>query len=203
MTSRVTTILAAAITLAGASWAQAQQQPAPQDKPSITKQAEQVARDAKPISKVNMVKINATIQAIDTTARTVTLRDEMGNEDVYTVSKDMQRFNELKVGQKVGITYYESLVLQVLQPGEKGSGTSFEAALNRAKSQLPAGTLATQDKTTVTVKAIDPTVPSVTVTTDDGRTVTRKIEDKTILDKVKPGDRVDITFTRALITEVQ
>jgi Cu/Ag efflux protein CusF len=156
-----------------------------------------------PVSKANVVKINATIQAIDTTTRMVTLRDDKGNEDTFTAGEGLQRFNELKVGQKVNITYYESIVFQVLKPGEKGGGASFEAALNRAKSALPAGTLATQDKATVTVKAVDPSVPSITVATEDGRSVTRKIENKKNIEGVKPGDKIDITFTRAVITSVE
>jgi translation initiation factor IF-1 len=55
---------------------------------------------------------------------------------------------------------------------------------------------------TVTVKAIDAAVPSVTVATDDGRVVTRKIENKKNLENIKPGDKIDITFTRALVTAV-
>jgi hypothetical protein len=149
------------------------------------------------------VKISATIQAIDTTSRAVTLRDEKGNEDVFTAGPGVQRFNELKVGQKVNITYYESIVLQLLKPGEKGGGESFEAAVNRAKGALPAGTIATQDKATVTVKAVDMATPSITVTTADGRTVTRKIDQKKYLEGVKPGDKIDITFTRAIVTEVE
>ena len=82
-----------------------------------------------PVTKANMIKISATIQAIDSTTRTLTLRDDKGNEDTFTVGDAVQRFNELKVGQKVNITYYESIVFQVLKPGEKGSGTSIEAAL--------------------------------------------------------------------------
>jgi Cu/Ag efflux protein CusF len=132
----------------------------------------------------------------------VTLRDDQGNEDSFSVGPTVERFNELKVGQKVNFTYYESMVFSVVKAGEKGSGTSFEAALNRAKSALPAGTVATQEKMTVTVKSIDTTVPSVTVTTEDGRVVTRKIEDRKNLENIKPGDRIDIAFTRALITSV-
>ena len=75
--------------------------------------------------------------------------------------------------------------------------------MNRAKSALPAGTVAVQDKATVTVKAVDMSVPSITVTTADGRTVSRKIENKKNLEGVKAGDKIDITFTRALVTEVQ
>jgi hypothetical protein len=156
-----------------------------------------------PVTKGNTVTISATIQAIDATTRSLTLRDDKGNEDMFSVGQAVQRFNELKVGQKVNITYYESIVFQLLKPGEKESGTSFEAALDRAKSALPAGTVAVQDKATVTVKAVDPAVPSITVVTADGRTVTRKIEDKKNIEGVKPGDRIDITYTRAVVTSVQ
>src|ERR1044072_6860251 len=114
-----------------------------------------------PVTKSNMIKISATIQAIDSTTRTLTLRDDKGNEDTFSVGDGVQRFNELKVGQKVDITYYESIVFQLVKPGEKGSGTSIEAALDRAKSALPAGTLAGQEKATVTVKAVAPAGPSI------------------------------------------
>jgi hypothetical protein len=162
-----------------------------------------LARAQEPVTKANTMKIDATIQAIDQTTRMITLRDDKGNEDSFVVSDAVKRFNELKVGQKVSITYYESIVFQLLKPGEKGGGTSVEAALDRAKSALPAGTVSVQAKATVTVKAVDMAVPSITVETPDGRTVTRKIENKKNLEGVKAGDKIDITFTRALVTEVQ
>ena len=103
-----------------------------------------------------------------------------GNEDTFNVSQDVQRFNELMVGQKVNLTYYESVVYQLVKAGEKGSGTSFDATVNRGAGALPAATIATQEKMTVTVKSIDAAVPSVTVAADDGRVVTRKIENRRI-----------------------
>ncbi len=156
-----------------------------------------------PVTKANVLTLNATIQAIDASTRSLTLRDAKGSEDTFSVGDAVARFNELKVGQQVSITYYESIVFQVLKPGEKGSGTSYEAALSRAKSALPAGTVASQDKGTVTVKAIDQAVPSITVATEDGRVVTRKIEDKKNIENIKVGDKIDITYTRALVTSVQ
>lgn len=155
-----------------------------------------------PVTKTNILKMAATITAIDSTSRTLTLRDDKGNEDTFSVGPAVQRFNELKVGQKVNITYYESVVFQLVKPGEKGAGTSSEAALNRGTGALPGGTAATQQKMTVTVKSIDPTVPSLTVATEDGRIVTRKIENKKNLENLKPGDRIDITYTQALVTSV-
>jgi len=48
--------------------------------------------------------------------------------DSFSVSPTVTRFNELKVGDKVKMTYYESLVFQVRKPGQKASGDSDEVA---------------------------------------------------------------------------
>lgn len=157
-----------------------------------------------PVTKAVSTTERATIQAIDTTARTVTLRDDKGMEDTFSVGPEVKRFNEFKVGDVVKMTYYESLVLFVRKPGDPAPTKDVtDTALTRAKSTLPAATLAVQEKRTVTVKAIDPAAPSVTVTTSDGRTVTRKVEDKKNLTGIKVGDVLDITYTRALITNIE
>ena len=156
-----------------------------------------------PITKFSSTSATATIQAIDTTTRTLTLRDQSGQEDKYSVSPDVKRFDELKVGDTVKMTYYESIVLQVRKAGEKPGPTSTDAAATAGTGALPSKTTAVQEKMTVTVKAIDPTLPSVTVTTPDGRTVTRKVENKKNLEGVNVGDLVDITYTRAVLTSIE
>jgi Cu/Ag efflux protein CusF len=156
-----------------------------------------------PVTKANVVTATATIQAIDPKTRNVTLRNERGEEDTYSVSPAVTRFNELKVGDKIRMTYYESIVLQLLKPGDKANPASAEAALTRAKGALPGGTVATQEKRTVTVKSIDMAAPSITVTTEDGRTFTRRVENKANLEGVKPGDRIEITYTQAVLASVE
>ena len=46
----------------------------------------------------------------------------------------------------MNIAYYESVCTQLVKAGEKGSGTSFDAAVNRGAGALPAATLETQKK---------------------------------------------------------
>lgn len=158
-----------------------------------------------PVTKTASITATATIQAIDSTNRTVTLRDEKGLEDIYDVGPDVKRFNEFKVGDTVRMTYYESVVLQVRKPGDKAeaAGATAEAAVTRSKDALPGGTLSVQAKMTVTVKAIDPATPSVTVTTPSGATVIRKVENKKNIEGLKVGDKIDITYTRALVTNIE
>jgi Cu/Ag efflux protein CusF len=162
-----------------------------------------MAHAQQPITKANSVTATATIQAIDSTTRRVTLRNEKGEEDTFSVGPLVTRFDQFKVGDKIKMTYYESLVFQVRKPGEKSNPQTDEAALARAKGTLPGGTAAVQSKRTVTVKAIDMALPSITVATDDGRTVTRKIEDKKNLSGVAVGDKIDITYTEALLTSLE
>jgi len=156
-----------------------------------------------PLTKTQSVTATATIQAIDTTLRTVTLKNDKGEEDTFSVGPEMKRFNELKVGDKVKATYMESVVLQVLPPGATPPAGSTSGAVTPGKGKSPGATAAVQQTTTVTVKAIDPKVPSVTVTTADGRTVTRKINDPNNVSKFKVGDKVTITYTQALLVTVE
>jgi len=163
-----------------------------------------------PVTKTKSVTATATIQAIDSTTRSITIKDETGVEDTYVAGPEIKRFDELKVGDTVKMTYYESVFLQVRKAGAaagttgaKPADSTLDAAVTRGKGAMPGVTAAVQEKMTVTVKAIDPALPSLTVTTPDGRTITRKIEDKKNLEGVAVGDLIDVTYTRALLTSVE
>jgi hypothetical protein len=148
-----------------------------------------------------MVKVTATIQQIDRTARRVAFRNADGTEDTVFAGPEVRRFDELKVGDKVTMTYYESTVYQ-LRKGGTSKLSSEAGSIIPGGRKLPGGTIARQTIQTVTVKAVDPAVPSITVTTSDGRTVTRKVDKKSYLTGVQPGDTIDITYTEAVLVSV-
>ena len=156
----------------------------------------------KKVTKQNQVTATATIKAIDPATRSVTLRSENGDEDTFTVSPDVTRFDQLKVGDTIKATYYESLVFEVRKPGAAATAPGATVAGGRLK-EVPGGALGAQQTTTVTVKAVDMNVPSITVETADGRTLTRKIAEKKNLEGVKAGDRIDITYTQAVVVSAE
>ena len=88
-----------------------------------------------PVTKTKSVSATATIQAIDSTTRTITLRDAAGVEDTYVAGPEIQRFAELKVGDTVKMTYYESVFLQVRKAG--GAAEPERAAAATPTRQLP------------------------------------------------------------------
>jgi Cu/Ag efflux protein CusF len=151
-----------------------------------------------PVTKSNQVTASATITKIDRATRNVTLRNDRGEEDTFTAGPEVKRFDQLKVGDKINVTYYESLVFEVRKPGQASSPIADALAAGRAKN-VPGGGVVTQQTRTVTVKAIDPAAPSITVVTPDGLTFTRKIEDRKNIEGVKAGDRIDITYSQALL----
>ena len=162
------------------------------------------AAQSKTVTKAGeKITVVATIQQIDSTKRRITFRNEDGTEDTMVAGPEFKRFNELKVGDKVNLTYYASTVYQVRRPGTKGPDTGVSAAATPAGRALPGGTISAQSVQTVTVKSIDPAVPSITVTTSDGRTVTRKVDKKEYLDGVKIGDKIDITYTESVLAMVE
>jgi Cu/Ag efflux protein CusF len=160
------------------------------------------SQEPKTVTKQNKVTASATITAIDPVTRSVTLRAENGDEDTFKAGPEVTRFNQLKVGDTIKATYYESLVFQLRKPGEPAATTGAVAAGGRLED-APGGAIGTQETTTVTVKAVDMNVPSITVVTADGRTMTRKIADKKNLEGVNAGDRIEITYTQGLVVAAE
>jgi hypothetical protein len=151
----------------------------------------------KPVNVGDAVSATFTIVAIDSGARVVTLQDKDGiTGDVYC-GPEVQRFDQLKVGDKVTFRYYESLVTAI-KPASGPVKAPVEAAVTRSAT---GATLSKQMTATVTIQAIDPKVPSVTVTGPKGNKLSFKVDKKNI-EGYKAGDKVDITYTQALAVSV-
>jgi len=157
---------------------------------------------AQTLTKEGTVTATATITAIDSATRSLTLRNDKGEEDTFTAGPEVTRFNQLKVGDKIRLTYHESLVLQLRKPGAASNSTGDTVAAGRTAA-VPGGAVASQQTRTVTVKAVDPKVPSITVTTADGHTITRKVQDKKNIENVAVGDRIDVTYTQAVVLNAE
>lgn len=157
-----------------------------------------------PVTQTDAVEVTATIEAIDHTARLVTLKGPEGELETIYAGPEVKRFDELKVGDKVTFRYYESIAYKLRKEGEPATpAVASEPTLTRGTGPKPSGTLAQQKTATVTIKAVDLKLPSVTVLTKDGRTASFKVEDKKKLAGLKAGDKVEITYTEAVMISVK
>jgi hypothetical protein len=143
----------------------------------------------------------ATIEAINHGTRELTVKGPEGNYVTFTAAPEVKRFDALKVGDTITVTYYENLVLRVKRPGEKDVD-SATAAGTKSTGAKPGGTVAEQRTITATITQIDPKTPSITFKGPNNWSYSSRVEDKKALETVKVGDKVDITWTTAVLIDV-
>jgi hypothetical protein len=148
-----------------------------------------------------MVVTTVTVEAIEQSTRTLTVKNDKGIYETIQAGPDVTRFSELKVGDKITVRYYDNVVVRVKKPGESAVDVD-SAALTRAQGQRPAGTAATQRTITVTITAMDPKASSITVKGPNGYTYSRRVEDKKTFSQLKVGDQLDMTWTEAMLISV-
>jgi hypothetical protein len=145
--------------------------------------------------------ITATVEAVEQSRREVTLRDAQGELRTIRVPESVTRFPQIKVGDKVSATYYDTITLRVKAAGEPDMNTLKEG-ITPGGGRKPGGTAAVQQTVTATIDAIDTKVPSISFTGPRGWKYSTKVQDKKALSQVKVGDKVDITWTEALLVSV-
>jgi hypothetical protein len=143
-----------------------------------------------------------TIEAIEASSRTLTLKKADGTFVTTVAAPDIKRFDELKLGDTVNVRYYENVIIRVKQPGESDVVSSAKGTTG-SEQVLPGGTRAKQVTITATITAIDPTAPSITFTGPHGWKYSSKVQDTEALAKVKVGDKVDIVWTEAMLVSVE
>jgi hypothetical protein len=145
-----------------------------------------------------MTTVTATVEAIDASTRTVTLKGPRGYYVDMVVPDTVKRFPEIKVGDTITARYYENLVLRLKHPGEKSVDTDA-AGVSPSTGKKPGATASTQRTITATITEIDQNVPSITFTGPNNWKYSSRVEDRKALATVKVGDKVDITWTAALM----
>ena len=143
-----------------------------------------------------------TIEAIEASTRTVTLKKADGTFVTTVAGPDITRFAELKLGDTVNVRYYDNVVVRVKQPGE-ADVISGARGTTGSEQVLPGGTRAKQLTITATITAIDPNTPSITFTGPNGWKYSSRVQDMEALAKVKVGDKVDIVWTEAVLVSVE
>ncbi len=144
----------------------------------------------------------ATVEAIEASTRTLTLKKPDGSYLTTVAGPDITRFDEVKLGDTVNVRYYENVVIRVKRPGESEVVSGVKGTTG-SEQVLPGGTRAKQVTITATITAIDPVAPSITFTGPNGWKYTSKVQDVEALAKVKVGDKVDIVWTEAMLVSLE
>jgi Cu/Ag efflux protein CusF len=157
----------------------------------------------KPLEASDTQSITATVEAVDSAKREVTLKGPKGDVVVVEVPESVKRFSEIKVGDHLNVKYTQSLVVALKKADPTAKlGTSTEQGLQRMEGAKPGGVVSRTITATVEVVSIDKAASSVTVHRADGSTVSFRAEDPKNLEGVNPGDRIVVTYKEALAIQV-
>ena len=151
--------------------------------------------------------VRGRVQAIDQTARTVTVQGDGGNVVTLDVPTTATRFDQVKVGDIVTMTYYDRVSVRPKAADEPAVNRVIEPTTTTTANPgaLPGATRARQRVATMTLTALDPATRAVTFQGPKGNSYSRFVidtVDPAAFAALKVGDRVDVTWTEALSLQV-
>ncbi|HEY5930476.1 MAG TPA: hypothetical protein VIU02_09220 [Burkholderiales bacterium] len=190
--SRVLRALCVASLLLGPAVAGAQEvKPAP-----IT-----VLKDSGPVMYGRSAKIKAVVEAVDLTAREITVKGPKGRPVTMRVETRVKNLPDLVVGDEVVVRYHESVGVEVRQALEGETIPVDETIIHAADSGQTAG--ASSRKTEMAmVESVGKREKSVVLKTPDGRYLDLYVRDENVLASLKRGDSVVATYTEAVVVSV-
>jgi hypothetical protein len=160
---------------------------------------------AQPREAERQTEVMGTVEAVDHTGRSVTIRLQPGNLVTLDVPPNAARFDQVKVGDTIKATYFDRVSIRMKPAGEAAVDRVLEPALTATPGALPGATTTRQRVTTVTITGWDAANKVVSFNGPTGAAYTRRLLDSTdpkIVEGLKAGDRVDITRTEAVTVAV-
>ncbi len=176
------------------------------DTPAATTTTATASGKSAPFVKESLHQMTATVTAVSMDTREVTLRGEAGKQQTIKVGPEARNLAQVKVGDRVTVSYYQGFTAQMRVHGKPNEGFQDAAgAVRAAPGERPGGAAAQSVSSTVTIVSVD--VPGNTVTFKRPDGVTNSIpvespEGRAFVKKLKAGDVVDIMYTEALAVDV-
>ena len=135
--------------------------------------------------------ITATVERIERSSRVLTLESTEGPQSVY-VEPSVKAFDDLRVGDTITVRYTESVVVQVRPGAQLSDARDVTAEAQKAGNDQ----VIQQLKAVVRIEGIDSQGQSIEYRTKDGQKILRPVADKRLLEGLRVGDQIEITFTR-------
>jgi hypothetical protein len=163
------------------------------------------AQTPAPLEMTETQKAVATVEAIDPASRLVTLKGTDGRSLVVKAGPEVRNLPQVRVGDRVVVSYQEALLAEVVKPGTGSVGAS-EVVTRAAPGERPAAGMVDEVRLPVKIYAVDTFQNVVEVTGPRGYNRRIKVTDPRARDFIrglKPGDEVQVTFREAFAVSVE
>ena len=143
--------------------------------------------------------ISGRVERIDPFTRSVILKTADGQPHSVLVGRELKTFDELKPGDAVTVRVTESVVV-ALRPNAKT--TTVDDRTAAAARGARGSDVIQQLQAIVTVERVDAATGVISYKGADNRSVTRMVTDRRLIEGLKPGDTIEITYTRERAIEL-
>lgn len=145
----------------------------------------------------------ATISAIDYQTRQVTLQDALGHRQTLQANPNVQRFEQVKVGDRVHAEVAEETAVFLSGRGVAADDGIIQRLLQQARSDQPGMALHSSEQVTAQVTAVDLAQHSVTLRYPNGISRTVLVRPDVALDEHAVGSQVVIRVSTAMLVRVE
>lgn len=150
------------------------------------------------------ITIQATVEKVNLDKRKVTIKGFDGTRETIKVGDEVRNLPQLKRGDVVVVTYYQSAAFEVLKNGEERPAAAAVEGLGRAKEgEKPGAVGATIVTVVADVVKLDREGRTATLRGPEGNLFSVDVQNPDNFDKVKVGEKVEITLTEAVAVDVQ
>lgn len=150
------------------------------------------------------VTVTAAVDAVDTATRTLTLKLSDGTTKSVKVGKEVKNFDQIKPGDTLRVTYYESVAIFVRRSGDEPFAGEMDTVRVAPKGAKPGIVVTGISEITAKVEAIDYKNRTVSLKGPEGRsgtfTVDRRV--KRFM-AVKVGDELVVRVTDAVAVTIE
>jgi len=156
---------------------------------------------------VTISAVTATVEAVDLATRMVTIVRPEGKSFVVHAGEQVRNLEQVKVGDKVTVEYYEGILAEIAPAGASPSEVKMTDVMARAApGERPAGAVGEAITATVVIEYVDTIRNVVHFKGPLGKTRIVKVmkpEFRTMLKNLKPGDQVALSYFEAMAVSVK
>jgi hypothetical protein len=160
------------------------------------------------VQREKLQEISATVVSVDQATRMLGLQGDDGSTASFAVGEEVRNFAQIRVGDKVVVSYYRGIAAE-LQP--KGTPLSkkvdqLDMTTGAQPGTKPGAGAGSAVRGTVVIEKADTKANTVTFKRPDGSSRTLPVESpegREFLAKLKKGDQVEVLYIEAVAIEVR
>ncbi len=151
-------------------------------------------------------ELQGTITALDTESREVTVIGQEGNIVTLIAGDEVERFNELEIGDLIKLEYWIYMMAEFRNPTKEELAEPLVIIAEAGKVDLdlpPGAAIGALVKAVVTVEVINRPFMDVVVQGPQGNFMTIPVEDPSLIEMLNVGKVVILTYAEAMALYIE